>query len=69
MNKLNFDQAMTAMIEGKKVKGEDWGENEFIYYENSPDNFYFRSVFDEEGIEVPAATLIANLDCSWYIVE
>lgn len=69
MKKLNFDEAMQAMIEGKKVKGEDWGDNEFIYYDNEPNSHYFRSVFDEDGNELPAATLIANLDNEWMIVE
>jgi hypothetical protein len=66
---LNFDDAIQAMIEGKKIRGECWGDDEFLYYDNDPNSQFHRGVYDEDGNEVPAATLIANLDSEFEIVE
>ena len=69
MKTLNFDEAIQAMIEGKKIRGECWGDDEFIYYDNDPNSRFHRGVYDEAGEEVMAATLIANLDSEFHIVE
>lgn len=69
MKSLNFDQAMQEMIEGRKIRGECWGDDEYIYYDNDPNSRFHRGVYDEVGNEVPAATLIANLDSEFFVVE
>ncbi len=68
MKTLSFDEAIQEMIEGKKVRAEFWGDDEFIYYNNNPNSKFHRGVYDENGDVVPAATLIANLDSEFEIV-
>jgi hypothetical protein len=65
MKTLTFDEAIQAMIEGHKVTCYGWGDGEFIYYDNNPDSYTHRSVFDENNKELYASTLIANIDNDW----
>jgi len=69
MKTLTFDEAIQAMIEGHKVTCEDWGNGEFIYYDNDPNSHRHRSLFDENDIEIYASTLVANIDNEWMIVK
>lgn len=61
---FKFEQAIDAMMNyDKKIRGEDWGQDEFIFFDRSK-----RAIIDQSGDSVHGIDIIENMESEFFIV-